>query len=108
MRLIQEKLPAEYSGFADVFSKTASNTLAPYREGVYYKIRLTAPESALTCNHLYKLSEQELQATKQYTADNLNKGFITPSQDNPFAFPIFFVKKPDGSLRICVDYRRLD
>ena len=108
MRLIQEKLPAEYADFADVFSKASSDTLAPHREGVDHKIRLTAPESTLTCNHLYKLSEQELQATKKYIMENLNKGFITPSKDNPFAFPILFVKKSNGGLRMCVDYRRLN
>ena len=108
LRLIQERLPEEYAAFTDVFSKTASDTLAPYREGVDHKIRLTAPEDTLTCNHLYKLSEQELQAAKKYITENLNKGFITPSKDNPFAFPILFVKKADGGLRMCVDYRRLN
>ena len=108
LRLIQERLPEEYAAFTYVFSKTASDTLAPYREGVDHKIRLTAPEDTLTCNHLYKLSEQELQAAKKYITENLNKGFITPSKDNPFAFPILFIKKADGGLRMCVNYRRLN
>jgi len=108
LRLIQERLPEEYAAFTYVFSKTASDTLAPYREGVDHKIRLTAPEDTLTCNHLYKLSEQELQAAKKYITENLNKGFITPSKDNPFAFPILFIKKADGGLWMCVDYRRLN
>jgi len=38
MRLIQEKLPAEYATFTDVFSKSASDTLAPHWEGVDHKI----------------------------------------------------------------------
>ena len=108
VRIIKERLPVEYAAFTDVFSKSASDTLAPRREGVDHKIRLTEPESTLTCNHLYKLSEQELQATKKYVTENLNKGFIAPSKDNPFAFPILFAKKSDGSLRFCVDYRRLN
>jgi hypothetical protein len=108
LRLIQRDLPAEYADFTDVFSKSASDTLAPHREGVDHKIRLNVPESTLTCNHLYKLSEQELQAAKKYIMENLNKGFIVPSKNNPFAFPILFVKKADGGLRMCVDYLRLN
>ena len=38
MHLIQEKLPAEYAAFTDVFSKSASDTLTPYQEGVDHKI----------------------------------------------------------------------
>jgi transposase InsO family protein len=108
LKLIQGKLPAEYAAFTDVFSKSASDELPPFRTGVDHKIHLTEPESKLTCNHLYKLSEQELQAARKYIMENLDKGFIAPSKNNPFAFPILFDKKPDGSLRFCVDYRRLN
>ena len=69
--LIQEKLPTEYTTFADVFLKSTSDMLSPYQEGVDHKIQLTAPKSTLTCNHLYKLSEQELQTMKKYIMENL-------------------------------------
>jgi hypothetical protein len=39
--------------------------------------------------------------------DNLAKGFIEPSQA-PFAAPVLFVKKPNGSLRFCIDFRTLN
>ena len=39
--------------------------------------------------------------------DNLDKGFITYSSA-PFASPILFVKKPNGGLRFCIDYRKLN
>jgi hypothetical protein len=39
--------------------------------------------------------------------DNLNNGFVRPSNSSHRA-PILFVKKKDGSLRLCVDFRRLN
>ena len=53
------------------------------------------------------MSIEELEVTKQYLLDNLEKGFIEPSQ-SPFAAPVLFVKKPNGGLRFCIDYRRLN
>ena len=52
-------------------------------------------------------SMDELRAIKQYLVENLHKGFIKASQA-PFAAPILFVKKHDGSLWFCIDYRKLN
>ena len=56
---------------------------------------------------IYSLSETEFKALKDYLEENLKKGFIRPSE-SPAAAPILFVKKKDGSLRLCVDYRGLN
>jgi len=56
---------------------------------------------------IYNLSETELQVLKEYIEENLRKRFIRPST-SPFGAPVLFVKKPDGSLRLCVDYRVLN
>ena len=53
------------------------------------------------------MSLAELQTVKQYLLDNLNKGFIVPSQA-PYASPVLFVKKPNGSLRFYIDYWKLN
>jgi hypothetical protein len=49
----------------------------------------------------------ELKALDEYLKDNLAKGFIRPSSSSAGA-PILFVKKSDGSLRLCVDYRGIN
>ena len=49
----------------------------------------------------------ELAALKAYIETNLENGFIQRSS-SPAAAPILFLKKKDGSLRLCVDYRALN
>ncbi|GKD07765.1 putative reverse transcriptase domain-containing protein, partial [Tanacetum coccineum] len=47
---------------------------------------------------------EELYAQLQELSD---KGFIRPSS-TPWGAPILFIKKKDGSFRICIDYRELN
>ena len=65
------------------------------------------PGSKLPRGRIYNLSETELTALKAYLEANLSNGFIRRSS-SPAASPILFVKKKDGSLRLCVDYRDLN
>ncbi len=44
---------------------------------------------------------------RDYLTENLAKGFVQHSK-SPAGAPILFVKKKDGSLRLCVDYRGLN
>jgi hypothetical protein len=98
-------IPERYRDFKDVVSKEASNTLLLHQ--VYdYKIDLEK-ENKLGYTPLYKITTAELEETKQYLLDNLYKGFIEPSHVL-FAVPILFVKKPDSSLRLCIDFRKLN
>jgi hypothetical protein len=53
------------------------------------------------------MTTEELLAVKEYLLENLYKGFIVPSSSF-FASPVLFVAKPNGSLRFCVDYRKLN
>jgi hypothetical protein len=53
------------------------------------------------------MTTEELLAIKEYLLENLYKGFIVPSS-SPFASPVLFVAKPNGSLRFCVDYYKLN
>ena len=53
------------------------------------------------------MSQLELDELRKQLPDLLERGFIQPSQ-SPYGSPILFVRKKDGSLRFCVDYRALN
>ena len=52
----------------------------------------------------YRMALIELSELKEQLQDLLDKGFIRPST-SPWGAPVLFVKKKDGSLRLCIDYR---
>ena len=53
---------------------------------------------------IYSLGLVELETLKTYIKTNLANGFICFSK-SPAGAPILFNKKPNGSLRLCIDYR---
>jgi hypothetical protein len=55
----------------------------------------------------YRMSPAELDELKRQLGDLLERGFIQPSS-SPFGAPVLFVRKADGTLRFCVDYRALN
>ena len=55
----------------------------------------------------YKMGATELNELRAQLTSMLKKGYIQPSQ-SPYGAPILFVKKKDGGLRMCVDYRGLN
>src|ERR1700694_3309650 len=56
---------------------------------------------------IYPMSSTELEALRKYVEENLAKGFLRHSQ-SPCRAPVLFVKKSDGTLRLCVNYRGLN
>jgi hypothetical protein len=65
------------------------------------------PGTAPTAQRPYRMNPQELEELKKQLADMLSKGLIRPSA-SPWGSPILFVDKRDGTIRLCVDYRRLN
>jgi hypothetical protein len=99
-------LPAEYAEFADVFEPKNAQKLPPHRPGIDHEIPLV-PNAKPVFGSIYNMSESELLFLKEYIDKMVAKGFIRPSK-SPFGSPVLFVKKPDGSFRLCVDYRKLN
>jgi hypothetical protein len=52
---------------------------------------------------IYRQTEAELKALKEYIDENLSKGYITET-NSPYASPLFFHSKSDGKLHPIVDY----
>lgn len=105
---LRRRLPKTYQDYADVFSKVSSDVLPPYRY-IDFKIKLNegVTEEDLGFSPLYHQSVAELEEIKKYLTENLDKGFIAPSQA-PYASPVLFVKKANGSLHFCIDFRKLN
>ena len=55
----------------------------------------------------YRMAPTELKELKNQLHELLDKGFIRPSV-SPWGAPILFVKKKDGTLRMCIDYQQIN
>ena len=55
----------------------------------------------------YRLAPSEMQELSKQLQELSDKGFIRPSF-SPWGAPVLFVKKKDGSFRMCIDYRELN
>jgi hypothetical protein len=99
------KLPEKYKDFVDVFEKINVDQLPAHSP---YDCLIDLEEGhSPPFGPIYGLSKSKLQALRDYLTENLAKGFVQHSK-SPAGAPILFVKKKDGSLRLCVDYRGLN
>ncbi|MBW0511373.1 hypothetical protein O181_051088 [Austropuccinia psidii MF-1] len=96
--------PSVCHQYLDVFSKVKAEKLPPQRARDHH-IELEGSLSSVGV--IYSLSKQELNTLRAHISENVEKGFIRPSSSSTGA-PVLFVKKKDGGLRLCVDYRKLN
>ncbi|KAJ9558259.1 LOW QUALITY PROTEIN: hypothetical protein OSB04_012873 [Centaurea solstitialis] len=90
--------------FPDVFPEDLPG-IPPERQ-VEFRIDLI-PGAAPVAKTPYRLAAPEMQELSNQLEELLEKGFIRPSS-SPWGAPILFVKKKDGSMRMCIDYRELN
>ncbi|KAL0550034.1 hypothetical protein IC582_014530 [Cucumis melo] len=90
--------------YPDVFPEELPG-LPPHRE-VEFAIELE-PGTVPISRAPYRMAPAELKELKVQLQELLDKGFIRPSV-SPWGAPVLFVKKKDGSMRLCIDYRELN
>ncbi|GKE48063.1 putative reverse transcriptase domain-containing protein [Tanacetum coccineum] len=79
--------------------------LPPVRQ-VEFQINLI-PGAAPVAQAPYRLAPSEMQELSDQIQELADRGFIRPST-SPWGDPVLFVKKKNGSFRMCIDYRELN
>ncbi|KAG1927373.1 retrotransposable element [Pimephales promelas] len=98
-------IPVQYQDLSLAFSEDQATKLPPHRP---YDCAIDLITGASpTRGRIFPLSQPESEAMKTYIEEQLSKGFIRPST-SPASAGFFFVKKKDGGLRPCIDYRSLN
>ncbi|GKC64507.1 putative reverse transcriptase domain-containing protein [Tanacetum coccineum] len=90
--------------FPDVFPEDLPG-IPPVRQ-VEFQIDLI-PGAAPVARTPYRLAPSEMQELSNQLQELTDRGFIRPST-SPWGAPVLFVKKKDGSFRMCIDYRELN
>ncbi|GJW00010.1 putative reverse transcriptase domain-containing protein, partial [Tanacetum coccineum] len=90
--------------FPEVFPEELPG-LPPTRQ-VEFQIDLM-PGAAPVARAPYRLAPSEMKELSEQLQELSDKGFIRPSS-SPWGAPVLFVKKKDGSFRMCIDYRELN
>jgi hypothetical protein len=90
--------------YPDVFPDDLPG-LPPERE-VEFRIELV-PEAKPVAKAPYRLAPTEMRELMSQLQELTEKGFIRPSV-SPWGAPVLFVRKKDGTLRMCIDYRELN
>ncbi|GJR34507.1 putative reverse transcriptase domain-containing protein [Tanacetum coccineum] len=90
--------------FPEVFPKDLPGL--PLTRQVEFQIDLV-PGAAPVARAPYRLAPSEMKELFEQLKELSDKGFIRPSS-SPWGAPVLFVKKKDGSFRMCIDYRELN
>nr|GEV97465.1 hypothetical protein [Tanacetum cinerariifolium] len=87
-------------------SQLAVISCLPLARPVEFQIDLI-PGAAPVARAPYRLAPSEMKELSKQLQELSDKGFIRPSS-SPWGAPVLFVKKKDGSFRMCIDYRELN
>ncbi|KAK5771526.1 hypothetical protein PVK06_047743 [Gossypium arboreum] len=90
--------------YPDVFPEELPG-LPPLQE-VEFGIELV-PRTTLISIAPYRMAPTELKELKSQLQELTDRGFARPSF-SPWGAPVLFVKKKDGTMRLCIDYRQLN
>jgi len=97
-----QKIRQEY---ADRFPETLPDGSPPKRDVAHAIV--TEEGHVPPFKPIYRLSPTENTEAHRQIIEGIRRGIIEPSS-SPYGAPVLFVRKKDGSLRMCVDYRALN
>nr|GFB97184.1 putative reverse transcriptase domain, ribonuclease H-like domain, aspartic peptidase domain protein [Tanacetum cinerariifolium] len=86
--------------------RSTANTNNANNRRVEFQIDLV-PGAAPVARAPYRMVPSEMKELAEQLKELSEKGFIRPSS-SPWGAPVLFVKKNDGSFRMCIDYRELN
>ncbi|KAI3754885.1 hypothetical protein L1987_54677 [Smallanthus sonchifolius] len=104
MKMNELKKVPVVCNFSEVFLEDLPG-LPPDRE-IEFHIDLL-PGAEHVAKAPYRLAPSEMKELTSQLEELTEKGFIRPSI-SPWGTPVLFVKKKDGSMRMCIDYRELN
>ncbi|GJS55332.1 putative reverse transcriptase domain-containing protein [Tanacetum coccineum] len=93
-------------GFPIFLAHVTAKEVEDKSEQVEFQIDLV-PGAAPVARAPYRLAPSEMKELSEQLKELSDKGFIRPSS-SPWGAPVLFVKKKDGSFRMCIDYRELN
>lgn len=99
------KVPNEYAHFADIILPKFAAELPDH--GIHNHAMELMNDQQPPYSPIYSLGLVEIETLKTYIKNNLINSFIRPSK-SPIEVLIFFDKKPNGNLRLYIDYHRLN
>jgi hypothetical protein len=101
----KELVPKTLHRYLKLFSKETAGRFPPRRKWDH-RIDLK-PNFVPEKGKIYNLSPKENRELRDFIDENMERGYIRPT-DSPQTAPFFFVKKKDGTGRPCQDYRHLN
>ncbi|GJY45081.1 putative reverse transcriptase domain-containing protein [Tanacetum coccineum] len=93
-----------FRDFPEVFPDDLSGL--PLVREIEFRIDLI-PGASPVVKSPYRLAPSEMLELSNQLKELQEKGFIRPSH-SPWGAPVLFVKKKDGAMRMCIDYRELN
>ena len=96
----------QYSRYAQCFSGKQAARL-PEHKSWDHQICLQDPKAKIPTGAVCKTTWEEDEGLRKYMQENIPTGKVLRSRFAA-ATPILFLRKKDGSLRLCVDYRALN
>lgn len=104
---MRERLQTLLEEFKDVVP-TDPDFMFPFppKRALDFEIKMI-PHDTIPSKRVYKMSPVEQEEMKKQLDELISRGFIRPSQ-SAYGSPVLFVKKKNGQLRMCVDYRAIN